>query len=158
MIRAYTSKDKEQLLELLRLNTPQYFDAAEESDFAEYLENRVESYFVVEDKGKIIGSGGINYLDNKAEARISWDMVHPDYQGKGIGKRLTLFRIEEIKKFKSVRLIKVRTTQLVFRFYEKLGFSLEKTEKDFWAKGFDLYQLIIPLQHTAAPAASAEQC
>ncbi|WP_224996418.1 GNAT family N-acetyltransferase [Cesiribacter sp. SM1] len=146
MIREYTSKDKEQILELLRLNTPQYFDRSEESDFVEYLDLRVESYFVVEDQGKIIGSGGINFLDDNTEARISWDIIHPDYQGKGVGKQLTLFRIEEIKKIDAVRLIKVRTTQLVYRFYEKMGFRLEKIEKDYWAKGFDLYQLIIPLQ------------
>ena len=35
----------------------------------------------------------------------------------------------------------LRTTQLAFQFYEKMGFELDKTKKDFWAKGFDLYQM-----------------
>lgn len=141
MIRAYTSQDKKELLNLLRLNTPLYFDASEEKDFLVYLYNHVEDYFVVEDKGKIICSGGINYFAERGEARISWDIVHPDFQGKGFGKRLTLYRIEQIRKRADVRVIYVRTTQLVYLFYEKMGFVLEKTEKDYWAKGFDLYQM-----------------
>jgi hypothetical protein len=35
----------------------------------------------------------------------------------------------------------VRTSQVAYQFYQKAGFDLEKIEKDFWAKGFDLYQM-----------------
>lgn len=146
MIRTYKSADKEELLNLLQLNTPQYFDASEEADFIEYLDHRLEDYFVVEERGKIIGSGGINYFPKSNLARLSWDMVHPDFQGKGVGKQLTLFRIEHIRKNPAVSLLIVRTTQLVYPFYEKMGFELEKTEKDFWAKGFDLYQMQMTLK------------
>ena len=143
MIRPYTSKDKEELLHLLRLNTPRYFDASEEADFTEYLEKHLQEYFVVVENGQIIGSGGINYLEQNTEARLSWDMVHPDFQGKGAGKTLTHFRLGIIQTKPSVEIIKVRTTQLVYKFYEKMGFKLQKTEKDFWAKGFDLYQMVV---------------
>ncbi|AKD05198.1 GNAT family N-acetyltransferase [Pontibacter korlensis] len=140
MIRPYSSQDKEELLELLRLNTPQYFAEEEEADFIEYLNKHVESYFVVEVEGKIIGSGGINYFPDKT-ARISWDIIHPAYQGKGVGKELLQYRVDYIRRNASVEVIYVRTTQLVYKFYEKAGFTLEKTEKDFWAEGFDLYQM-----------------
>lgn len=145
MIRSYTSEDKKELIDLLRLNTPQYFDESEESDFIEYLDNHVENYFVVEDNKKIIGSGGINYFADSTLARISWDIIHPGFQGKGIGKKLILYRINQIKKNPTVSLISVRTTQLVYKFYQKIEFELEKTEKDFWAKGFDLYQMTLEL-------------
>ncbi|TXK33890.1 GNAT family N-acetyltransferase [Pontibacter qinzhouensis] len=141
MIRPYTPTDNEFLLELLRCNTPAFFAPSEEQDFVEYLAHHAQFYFVVEEAGKILGSGGFNWFDDGRIARISWDIIHPDFQGKGIGKELTLFRLNEIRKNPAVRLIVVRTTQLVFPFYQKLGFSLEKTEKDFWAEGFDLYQL-----------------
>jgi len=29
----------------------------------------------------------------------------------------------------------------VYKFYEKIGFELDKVEKDFRAKNFDLYQM-----------------
>jgi hypothetical protein len=40
----------------------------------------------------------------------------------------------------------VRTTQLTDQFYAKMGFQLERTEKDFWAKGLDLYQMRMNIQ------------
>lgn len=139
MIRPFHPTDQEKLLHLLRLNTPQYFDSSEEADFKDYLNQSSEHYFVVEEAGQLIGCGGYNFPDGPAIARISWDIIHPDFQGRGIGKQLTLHRINAIKNNPEVNEIIVRTSQLAFRFYEKLGFILEKTEKDYWAKGYDLY-------------------
>ncbi|GJM34344.1 MAG: acetyltransferase [Saprospiraceae bacterium] len=141
MIRPYSSKDKNNLTSLLKLNIPQYFDPSEADDFVEYLDKHAHNYFVFEEQGQIIGAGGFNYLEDQEIVRISWDFIHPDFHGKGIGKKLTLYRIDQIKKEARVNLIYVRTSQLAYGFYEKMGFALEKTEKDFWAKGFDLYQM-----------------
>jgi ribosomal protein S18 acetylase RimI-like enzyme len=145
IIRLYTPEDKDALIGLLRLNTPQYFDKSEERDFVEYLEEQVEDYFVVEENKQIIGSGGINYMTEAKLARISWDIIHPDFQGKGIGKKLTLHRIDQIKRNPAINLVMVRTTQIVYKFYQQLGFELEKTEKNYWAEGFDLYQMQLDL-------------
>ena len=146
MIRAYNKHDNAELIELLRLNTPKFFGPSEEKDFIEQLERHSDNYFVIEDAKTIIGSGGINYgFDNGTTARISWDIIHPDKQGKGIGAKLTHYRIDEIKKNPSIKKIVVRTTQLVHEFYKKIGFQLEKIEKDYWAQGFDLYQMKIEI-------------
>ncbi|WP_461490641.1 GNAT family N-acetyltransferase [Pontibacter sp. HJ8] len=150
MIRPYSPDDQEQLIEILRRNTPEYFAVSEEEDFNAYLEQHVEQYFVVEEGERIIGAGGINYFDDYTLARISWDLIHPDFQGKGIGKELMRYRMDEIRKKNTVRVVVVRTTQLVYRFYQKMGFVLERTEKDFWAKGFDLYQMKLELTKTTA--------
>lgn len=40
-----------------------------------------------------------------------------------------------------IKFIVVRTTQLVYGFYEKRSFKLEKVEKDYWAKNYDFYQM-----------------
>ena len=130
--------DKEELLALLRMSIPKYFHPSEEQDFVVYLDEKREDYFIVENVGKIIGCGGVNYLNENKEGRISWDVIHPDFQGKGIGRLLTQHRIDHIKEKPSIELIKVRTSQLAFRFYEKMGFVLQRVEKDFWAEGFDL--------------------
>ena len=139
MIRAYQTSDKKQLIELLRLNIPTYFDESEEADFVEYLNRQVEDYFVVDIDGKIAGAGGINYFPDSKTARLSWDIVHPDLHGKGIGKTLTHFRIATVKNNPNIEHIVVRTSQLVFRFYEKMGFKTVEIEQDYWAKGFHLY-------------------
>jgi len=63
-IRNYKSKDKSQLLDLIDLNTPKYFDPEEKEGLIHYLENELEDYFVVEQGGVVLGCGGINYDDN----------------------------------------------------------------------------------------------
>ena len=139
MIRKYSHQDKTEVIELLRLNTPEYFDSSEEKDLVNYLNKEIEDYYVVVENSKIVGAGGINYFLSEKTARISWDMIKPNSQGKGIGMQLIKHRIDRIKQNNSIENIIVRTSQHAYRFYEKTGFKLEKIEKDYWAKGFDLY-------------------
>jgi len=139
MIRKYTKNDKSSLIELFRQNTPEYFDPSEECEFIKYLDHEVEDYFVYEVDANIIGAGGINYFLEENSARISWDMVDSKSQGKGIGKKLTQHRINHLKRNTEVEIIRVRTSQHAYKFYGKMGFELEKIEKKYWAKNFDLY-------------------
>lgn len=139
MIRTYKIDDKQSLLKIIQTHVPQYFDESEVADFSDYLDNKLEDYFVFEQNGIIIGSGGINYFKETSTARISWDMIHPDYMGQGIGKKLLSHRIEHIKKNPAIDQIVVRTSQIAFKFYQKSGFELVSIEKDFWAEGYDLY-------------------
>ncbi|MEZ4920597.1 MAG: GNAT family N-acetyltransferase [Saprospiraceae bacterium] len=141
MIRPYTEEDKQRLIEILRTNIPQYFAPSEEQDFIEYLDKHRDLYFVLELKGRVFGAGGINRFPDTGIARISWDMIHSDMQYKGLGSQLVRYRIDEIKKDPSIHKIVVRTSQHVYSFYENLGFDLLHTEPDFWAPGFDLYQM-----------------
>lgn len=139
IIRPYSRADNESIISLLRLNTPKYFAPEEEADLKHYLSNEIDFYFVAEENNKIIGCGGINIVDNGKIARISWDIIHPDYQGKGIGRKLTQYRIERIKEIPGIENIVVRTSQLVYPFYEKFGFRLKEVVKDYWAEGIDMY-------------------
>lgn len=141
MIRKYSTVDKPKAMELFRQNTPQYFDFAEEKYFENYLDNEVEDYFVYEQNSEIVGAGGINYFPNEKSARISWDMIDPKSHGKGIGRELTQYRIEYLRNKKDLKIIIVRTSQVAYKFYEKMGFELEKIEPEFWSKNFDLYQM-----------------
>ena len=146
MIREYSESDKPAVIKLLQLNSPEYFDPSEAVDFTDYLDNYREDYFVVLRKSKIVGAGGINYFTDEKTARISWDMIHPEYQGEGVGKELIQYRIGLIKaSSKNIELIVVRTSQLTYKFYKKMGFVLDKIEKDFWAKDFDLYQMMLKI-------------
>lgn len=140
-IRAYQGKDKEAVLHLMDANTPKYFHPNERNDLIHYLDHELEDYFVVLWHEQIIGAGGLNYTLEKKRATISWGMISPDFQGRGIGKMLTEYRIQYAHEKVEVELIEVRTTQLTYEFYQKLNFKLIKTEKDFWGEGFDLYHL-----------------
>ena len=145
MIRNYTPADKDQLLELIRLNTPAYFSASEEQDFSNYLDEEREDYYVVEQEGKVVGCGGINYIPAEQTAVISWDMFHPQVQGKGLGRQLVLHRIEKVKTAPLYNRLIVRTSQHTDEFYLKMGFQLKEVVKDYWAPGFDLYYMEMAL-------------
>lgn len=147
-IRPIKAKDTAAVIGLLRSNTPYFFDPSEEKDFVAYLEKEIEDYFVVDLNGEIIGAGGINYFPEERIARISWDIIHPNSQGKGIGKSLLEYRIKHLKQNTKVDSIVVRTSQLAYRFYEKAGFDLKKVEKDYWTKNYDLYLMEMKNVHS----------
>ncbi len=133
--------DYHAVLQLLRLNTPQYFAKEEEDDFALYLKGRKECYFVVLFQQNVVGCGGINFVENTTTARISWDIFHPDYQRKNLGSRLLYYRLDIIKGMNSIQKIQVRTSQLAYGFYEKHGFETFEIILDYWSKGIDLYNM-----------------
>lgn len=59
----------------------------------------IPNYLVIEIDNKIVGFGGYSNTGfNDDIYGLCWCVVHPDFQGKGIGKKLTEVRIEEIKK------------------------------------------------------------
>ena len=142
IIREYKSGDKREVLALLRLNTPVYFAPEENDNLLHYLDHEIEAYFVIQLGDKVVGSGGINFSKNKNSATISWDLIHPDFQRKALGRMLLIYRLEEIKKIASIQKVSVRTTQLVYQFYEKNGFKLLEISEDYWAKGFHLYNMV----------------
>lgn len=141
VIREYVPDDKNAVLNLIRSNTPEHFAGEEEADFSEYLDNRRELYYVLLFNGEIAGCGGINFADNHTTGKLSWDIIHPAYQGKSLGTRLLRYRIEKLKSIGGLRKITVRTSQTAWRFYQKQGFVLNEVKKDYWATGFDLYSM-----------------
>ena len=142
VIRAYNSNDKSAVLDILRLNTPDYFSPYEEAGFIHFLDHEIEVYYITLLNDKIVGAGGINFNENKTIGFISWGMIHPDYQRMSIGSTLLKHRIEVLKNKQEINQIIVRTSQLVFKFYEKHGFEVTEIVKDYWAKDFDLYNMI----------------
>lgn len=147
-IREFLLKDISLAINLMHLNTPAYFSPKEEKDFIHYLEKEREYYYVVESGNTIIGCGGINFADHPGLAKISWDIIHPDFQGKGIGSQLLQFRIEKIKSLNPSAQIMVRTSQHAYTFYQKNNFTLKEVIKDYWAKGYDLYTMQYQFQNT----------
>lgn len=139
-IRPYSPADDPALLELLHLNTPQYFAESEKADLINYLANHIDHYYIVELDEKVVGCGGFNRTTDGIKGVLSWDILHPNAQGKGIGSALAKFRIAEMQKM-GLTEIGVRTSQHAYQFYEKMGFTLKEVVKDYWAEGFDLYEM-----------------
>ena len=126
---------------LIKLNTPNFFAKEEVNDLSNYLDKGIELYYVLLVDGKVVGCGGINFAEKRTIGKISWDIMHPDYQGKSLGKKLLRYRIEVLKAIPSIKKITVRTSQLAYKFYEKQGFTLNEIKRNYWADGFDMYSM-----------------
>lgn len=141
LIKEYKDSDKAEVVYLLKLNTPAYFSTEEEKDLIYYLDNEIEKYYIIVADNQIVGSGGINFENDKATGIISWDILHPKFQKKRIGTLLLKYRIGVLSSIETIKTITVRTTQLTYEFYQKNGFELKEVKKDYWAEGFDLYKM-----------------
>ena len=144
-IRNFRAEDKPSLFEVLSSNTPQYFSFDEKQDFDRYLDKEIEAYFVVENKHQIVGCGGINLNLEQAHGVISWGMIHADFHRQNIGGELLKYRLAYLIERYRLDKITVRTSQMVYLFYQKHGFELIEIKKDFWAQGIDLYLMEIDL-------------
>jgi ribosomal-protein-alanine N-acetyltransferase len=137
-IEQYVGQERVALLELFRLNVPLYFATEEEKDLHMFLDNHAQDFYLCKNNNVLVGCGGHNMKDNLGV--LSWYIVHPQYQGKGVGRLLVQHNLNLLKQ-KGFKHIRVRTSQLADKFYEKFGFNLIHTQKDYWAKGLDLYEM-----------------
>src|SRR5699024_10413045 len=117
-IREYKTEDEKDVINLLRLNTPKYFAKEEEKDLREYLNSKIEHYYVLLYQQKLVGSGGINYSKDRKTAFISWDIIHPEYQNMSLGRQLMKHRIAKLNTVLTIKEIIVRTSQFAYKFYE----------------------------------------
>lgn len=144
MIRPFKKEDIATLVEIFKLNTPQYFDAHEVNDFLEYLESHSDTYLTIEQEDKIVGGTGYYVKEDDKSGRITWIFFHPDAAGTGLGRKAVEYCLIILKQNPKVEKLIVTTSQLAYRFFEKFGYKLVKTEKDFWGPGLDLYEMEMP--------------
>lgn len=138
----YTPADLDRVVEVFRMNVPASFHSSEEADLRNYLKVNPDTYYLLRDN-KPVACGGF-FIDPITNlARISWDFVSPEFHGKGYGSMLLKYRLEKIRELSGIRGIEVHTSQLAFMFYQKHGFKITHTEKDYWAKGYDLVRMVM---------------
>jgi len=148
--RPYDSADRDVCLSLLDANTPEFFGPNERPDFERFLDDLPGPYLVLLDGDRVIGCGGYCIEDESDPlydptsrvARTTWGMVHPDYKGLGLGKLLFLHRRKMIKASGDADRIRVLTSQYIAAFFTKLGFYEVRREKDVFADGIDLVELL----------------
>ena len=98
IIRNTDHKDLNFLIKIFTLNIPKYFDKTELDDFKKYFNsNNIETYFIIESEGKILGAAGYAYK-NKQTANICWVFIDPDYHSNGLGTKLVNHCIDIVKR------------------------------------------------------------
>lgn len=91
-------------------------------------------YLVAKEDGKVVGYIGIERILD--EVHIINMAVHPDYRGKGIGKRL----MQHVLNDEEVFFLEVRVSnETAQRVYERFGFKVISLRKGYYADGEDAY-------------------
>ncbi len=140
IIRSYKPKDRSRLVEIFMLNVPKHFARKEVIDLEEYLDKLPETYYSIEVDGVIVGGVGC-VVEKDLSGSITWIFMHPDFTGQGLGRVAVDHCLTILKKDNRIKVFKARTSQTAFQFFEKMGFLLIRTEKDYWAEGIDLYDM-----------------
>jgi len=145
VIRSAQKQDFKFLSKIFSLNVPKYFDKKELNDFKKYFNSKnLESYYIIESQGKVVGGGGYAY-ENMKTARICWFFICSICHGFRFGKKLVNNCIKILKNNRRLNVIEVETSNLTYKFYEKLNFKIEYIKKDYWPNNDDLYFMKIDL-------------
>lgn len=136
MIRTYRPGDRDACLELFDSNVPDAFQEWEREGFARFLDELPGPFLVLEgDAGEVVGCGGVAVEDDLTGS-LCWGIVRRDRQGQGLGRRLLLARMEELRREGCAR-VRLETIPETRGFFGKLGFRVVEIEPDGYASGMD---------------------
>ena len=109
-IKDYSSEDIENEVEILQPNN--------------ILERaKYTHFYVVCDDNKLVGCGAIGpYWDKEDESSLFTIFVLPEYQGKGIGKKI-IETLEQDEYFLSAKRIEIPASITGTPFYRKMGYD-----------------------------------
>ena len=142
--RSYRASDQERIVKIFESNCPKYFDPNDKDELIDFLKNWTnEDYLVVIINGNIIGCGGHYVTEDRFG--IAWVM----FERGSIGHRHLLKtsdqfygKIEEnIRKENLILPIKVNTTQLMEKLFNRYGFKTYEIIEDGFGKGLDEYKM-----------------
>ena len=134
IIRNFTDNDAEKVSSLIirTLKTTNSKDYSEESIKA--LEKQMQPshileraswthFYVVEDNDTIIGCGAIGpYWGSETESSLFTIFVLPEYQGKGIGRKI-IETLEQDEYFLRAKRVEVPASITAVNFYRKFGYD-----------------------------------
>ena len=149
-IRGFKEADAAAVSELIRTtiqisNKKDYpadlMDALIKTETPEHVLGRASwtHFYVVEDESGIIGCGAIGpYWDKQDESSLFTVFVHPDHQGKGIG-RLIMDTLEKDEFALRAKRIEIPASITGLPFYQKMGYDFKDGNTEIDAE--HLYRL-----------------
>ena len=152
--RNFEERDTEACLRIFDGNCPPYFATEERTAFEHWLaclgktlknaykNTSMETYRVIEHEGgELLGCGGYYLNLDQTEARFAWGMIRRELQHQGIGRYLSMQRIEEIKVNYPLAEITLATSQHTVPFYAQLGFEVLDIIPSGFAPKLDKYEM-----------------
>ena len=141
--RQFEPRDLDRCLELYALNEPDRFPEGVAKRYEEALTGGHSYFLVAEANGQIIASGGLSYSIRKDIAVLCFGLVHPAYQGKGIGTSLLLARLALLKPKLPAYHVFIFAVERSFGFYRRFGFQDFQAWKDPHGKAHPSGHLLV---------------
>jgi [ribosomal protein S18]-alanine N-acetyltransferase len=130
MIREMSLTDLPACATIVHANFGPEISVRAEAELRHGIVDNLAMYYVYEVEGEVIGFAGMmpSWIMQDVWDFI-WINIYPDFQGKGIGKALTLHRIREVRKFKGA-VIHLMTQKPAF--FIQFGFRAVHLYRDDW--------------------------
>lgn len=135
----FDTKDLEGILASFDSNVPEFFAKEEREDLVEYLKEPPGTYLTLRVNGQIIGGCGF-LVEDDGVGKITWSFISREFHRRGYGREVVLYSLKKLRE-KGVTECAVRTSQHTHLFFATFGFLTRGYQKDYWAPGFDLYDM-----------------
>lgn len=120
--RRFDPADLPQCLELYALNEPGRFPMGVKPQYENSLTEGHAYHLVTEDEGRIVASGGVSYVVHDDRVCLSFGLVHPSHQGRGIGTALLMARLAMLKPRRFTYHVFIFAVEASLPYYRRFGF------------------------------------
>lgn len=132
-IESYKLHHKKTCLALFDLNCPQYFAINEYDDYASFLDEISEGYFVCFQDENLVGAFGL-CQSNNSQWNINWILINPTFQGAGIG-RVMMHKVMQLAVECKIENINIAASHLSAPFFTKYEAVKMEEITDGWGVG-----------------------
>lgn len=166
VVRLYNDSDYEVCSELYRLNEAGRFPEGYLPIYQAHLREGNTRTLIIEDRGQVVGTGGISltrFTDDFSSVSLSFGLIHPDFQGRGLGTLLFCTRLSYLSSWRDWVASMTSAGNGSEAFYKNLGFSFSFREEDEGGAMLEHYQVkilgrdIAMFRELVSKSGSAEQ-
>lgn len=93
-------------------------------EFREAIRCSFVLYLVAEFEGRIVGGGGIQYLQSKSSACLTFGIVAREYQRRGLGTSILLTRLSLLEPDDAGCEVTLTATKWSAPFFRRIGFGM----------------------------------
>ena len=124
-VREFERGDKDACRRIYKINEARHFPSGHFDEFIETLEAPGVLNLVAESDGRVVGVAGVSIDSTDGRlCHLSFGMIHPDVQRRGIGSALLLARIASLPRPDPLLMLAMAPVKNSIPYYERFGFEL----------------------------------
>ncbi|CAO5678126.1 MAG: Mycothiol acetyltransferase [Holosporales bacterium] len=135
--------DNAPLFDLAKIHAESFLDSWDEDTFDAFLNGFGTAGFYVEDDFGILGF--ILFRQAFSDTEILTFCVLPNVQNKGVGKKLITSMLDYLNKPGKCFLEVSQKNSSAIHLYQKFGFNIMHTRKNYYGEGLDAYMMMVEI-------------